>query len=291
MNILITGAGGFIGSTLMDALSEHRVIGFDNFLTGRSSNNHDVIEMDIRDRDRLYLMANELKPELIIHCAASYKDPNLWHQDTDINVNGAINVAAVAKHHNARIIYFQTVLPPISSYAISKIAGEHYLRLSGQPLTVFRLAAVYGPRNLSGAIPTFYRQVKAGLPCTVVEDATRDFVFVEDLVERVKLAAENPHNLMNPVTGATWSGQATMDIHTGVETRILEIPGMIGQLLETEAVMKLIPRPSHDVPHYDMDAFPLKESTPFHIGLKKAVEWYEQNGVGETFTHLVLEDD
>ena len=89
--------------------------------------------------------------------------------------------------YNARIIYFQTVLPPISSYAISKIAGEHYLRLSGQPLTVFRLAAVYGPRNLSGAIPTFYRQVKAGLPCTVVEDASRDFVFVEDLVDRVLL--------------------------------------------------------------------------------------------------------
>ena len=128
-----------------------------------------------------------MEPELIIHCAASYKDPHEVAQDTDTNVMGAINVAAVAKHHNARIIYFQTVLPPISSYAISKIAGEHYLRLSGQPLTVFRLAAVYGPRNLSGAIPTFYRQVKAGLPCTVVEDASRDFVFVEDLVSRVLL--------------------------------------------------------------------------------------------------------
>ena len=87
---------------------------------------------------------------------------------------------------DARIFYFQTVLPPISSYAISKIAGEHYLRLSGQPLTVFRLASIYGPRNLSGAIPTFYRQIKAGQPCTVVEDATRDFVFIEDLVERVE---------------------------------------------------------------------------------------------------------
>ena len=98
-----------------------------------------------RPRGLSTLHANAIKPELVIHCAASYKDPNQWHQDTATNVEGAINVAAVAKHHNARIIYFQTVLPPISSYAISKIAGEHYLRLSGQPLTVFRLAAVYGP--------------------------------------------------------------------------------------------------------------------------------------------------
>jgi UDP-glucose 4-epimerase len=260
----------------MDALPGS--IGFDNFLTGRQENCFRVEYRDIIERHSIYSLANEVEPELIIHCAASYKDPNLWHQDTRTNVEGAINVAAVAKHHNARIIYFQTVLPPISSYAISKIAGEHYLRLSGQPLTVFRLAAVYGPRNLSGAIPTFYRQVKAGLPCTVVEDASRDFVFVGDLVKRVLYEVEHFF-------------PGVEDIRTGVETRILEIPQMIGQLLETEAVMKLIPRPSHDVPYYDMDGSPLYHPTPFHAGLKKAVEWYEQHGVGETYTHLELKGD
>ena len=277
MRILISGAGGFIGSNLIDALPD--AFGFDNFLTGKQENCERVEFLDITERKMLYALANDVEPELVIHCAASYKDPNLWHQDTATNVEGAINVAAVAKHHNARIIYFQTVLPPISSYAISKIAGEHYLRLSGQPLTVFRLAAVYGPRNLSGAIPTFYRQVKAGLPCTVVEDATRDFVFIEDLVERV---VAHVHHADPP---------GTFDMRTGIETRILEIPQMIGQLLEQEAVMKLIPRPAHDVAHYDMDGFPMYEPTPFHAGLKKAVEWYEQNGVGETYTHLSLESD
>src|SRR6185503_11939261 len=185
MRILITGAAGFIGSSLYDALEqEHVVFGFDNFLTGKNSTNR-LLQLDIAERAPLYRVANEFEPELVIHCAASYKDPDKWHLDTQTNVMGAINVAAVARHHSARVIYFQTVLPPISSYAISKIAAEHYLRLSGVPLTVFRLAAVYGPRNLSGAIPTFYRQVSAEKPCTVVEDATRDFVFIEDLVERV----------------------------------------------------------------------------------------------------------
>jgi len=77
-----------------------------------------------------------------------------------------------------------------------------------------------------------------------------------------------------------------VNVYTNHETRILEIPGMIGQLLEQEAVMKLIPRPPHDVPHYDMDGTPLYEITTFAEGLKQAVEWYEANGVGETFTHL-----
>jgi UDP-glucose 4-epimerase len=271
--ILITGAGGFIGSHLLDQFPD--AVGIDNFLTGRRENHENVNEFDITDRVSLYDLANQIKPELIIHCAASYKDPQKWHQDTDTNVMGAINVAAVAKHHNARIIYFQTVLPPISSYAISKIAGEHYLRLSGQPLKVFRLAAVYGPRNLSGAIPTFYRQVKAGLPCTVVEDASRDFVFVEDLVRKVQDSIE-------------LEAEGSFDIRTGIETRISAIPQMIGELLEMEAVMKLIPRPPHDVQFYDMDG-PAMLSIPFTHGLKKAVEWYEQHGVGETYTHLTLE--
>ena len=122
---------------------------------------------------------------------------------------GAINVAAVAKHHDARIIYFQTVLPPISSYAISKIAGEHYLRLSGQPLTVFRLASVYGPRNLSGPIPTFYRRIKAGERCQVVRDVTRDFVFIEDLLARVL---------------GTPDGSGVIDVRSGTETPIEYLP-------------------------------------------------------------------
>lgn len=271
MRILVTGAAGFIGSHLMDALEDERVIGFDNYLTGRASNRAGVLELDIRDRHRLYLMAGRLKPELIIHCAASYKDPDKWHLDTEINVAGAINVAAVARYHQARVVYFQTVLPPISSYAISKIAAEHYLRLAGVPLTVFRLAAVYGPRNVSGAIPTFYRQIVNGEPCMVVEDATRDFVFVEDLVERVISTHE---------TG-------TFDVRTGVETPIRHIPLLIGEMLDIEPIVKLVQRREDDVASYSMNGIP-RVGTPFLEGLRSAVDWYEQHGVGETFTHLRL---
>jgi len=179
MKILITGVAGFIGSTLADRLvyQGHEVFGIDDLTTGKHYNvSQDVnwVKWDVAEP----LLPSFGEFELIVHCAASYSDPQYWVRDMETNISGAIRMAREARLWDARIIYFQTVLPPISSYAISKIAGEHYLRLSGQPLTVFRLAAVYGPRNLSGAIPTFYRQVKAGLPCTVVEDASRDFVFI-----------------------------------------------------------------------------------------------------------------
>ena len=166
MRILISGAAGFVASNLSDRLitEGHDVFGFDNFETGRSQNLNqrmEFVEFDIADG---YPFGGSRDMDLVIHCAASYRDHEAWYRDAHTNVIGAQAIGRAAQAWNSRIFYFQTVLPPISSYAISKIAGEHYLRLSGQPLTVFRLASIYGPRNLSGAIPTFYRQIKAGSP-------------------------------------------------------------------------------------------------------------------------------
>lgn len=272
MRILLTGICGFIGSHLAEAYAEvGHVSGVDNLETGKRDNWPYFDYLDITDRKKFYEYANDVRPELVIHCAASYKDPDKWHRDTDVNVAGAINVAAVAKHHDARIIYFQTVLPPISSYAISKIAGEQYLWLSGQPLTVFRLASVYGPRNLSGPIPTFYRRIKARQKCTVVHGATRDFVYIDDLVQRV-LATEE---------------EGVAEVRSGVETPINQLPALIGKALGVVAMAEVVPRPEDDVAHYEMSGAPQK-GVDIEDGIIRTVQWYEENGVGETFTHLAL---
>lgn len=276
MRILITGICGFIGSHLAEAYTEagHDVWGVDNLETGRLMNwDAAHAAVDICDREFFYRIANSCRPDLVVHCAASYSDPNLWHRDTDVNVMGAINVAAVAKHHDAAIIYFQTVLPPISSYAISKIAGEHYLRLSGQPLTVFRLASVYGPRNLSGPIPTFYRRIKAGEPCTVVKGVTRDFVYIGDLVDRVE---------------HTSLGAGVVDVRSGVETPIVELPFAIGEILGIKPAVVQIPRPDDDIAHYEMDGLPQRGGTDIEDGIDKTVQWYEEHGVDQTYTHLAM---
>ena len=277
MRILCSGAGGFVGSSLYDALEdEHEIWGFDNFLTGRRENHPGVIERDITNRDELYTFANEAEPELVIHCAASYSDPNLWHRDTDTNVAGGINAALVAKHHGARLIYFQTILPPISSYAISKIASEHYQRFSGVPLTVFRMANIYGPRNLSGPIPVFYKRITNGQPCVVV-DTTRDMVFISDLVRCVLQVIEE-------------GLEGTFDVCSGVQTPIYEMhEAILEELGFTRVFYDLTPPDPDDVqgtidPANGVPGW--KPEVSLRDGITRTVASYREHGVAETHTHL-----
>ena len=100
-----------------------------------------------------------------------------------------------------RILYFQTALcygttpteqpvtlshpiRPDSSYGISKTAGEQYIELSGLDFVSFRLANAYGPRNISGPLPTFYHRLTEGKPVFVM-DTRRDFIYVDDLIDVV----------------------------------------------------------------------------------------------------------
>jgi UDP-glucose 4-epimerase len=277
MRVLITGAGGFIGSHLMDALPE--AVGFDNWLTGSEENNARVHYLDLLDRPAVYDLANDVEPEVVIHCAASYSNPDLWHRDTDTNVGGCINAAAIAKHHGAHLVYFQTILPPVSSYAISKIAGEQYLRLSGVPLTVLRLGNIYGPRNLSGPVPVFYKRITGGQPCVVV-DTTRDMVYVDDLVRCVLTVVGNRL-------------EGTFDVCSGVQCPIMDIYQAVAAELEHEEVPPLIPPAPDDVQGTISldDALPSwkwQPRLPLQEGIGRTVASYRQTTVGETFTHLRL---
>lgn len=275
MNILITGAGGFVGSHLMDAYPD--AAGFDNFLTGRRENNARVVELDITDRPELYDFANDVQPDVVIHCAASYSDPDLWHRDTDTNTAGCINAAAIAKHHGAHLLYFQTILPPVSSYAISKIAGEQYLRLSGVPLTVFRMANIYGPRNISGPIPVFYKRITTSQKCLVV-DTTRDMVFVDDLVRCVRACVDN--RLLG-----------TFDVCSGVQTPIMGMYQAVAAELEHEEVPPLIPPDPDDVQgsislDNALPSWKWEARVPLEEGIGRTVASYREQGISETHTHL-----
>lgn len=277
MRILITGGDGFIGSHLAELWrrSANPVAVLDNWETGIQRPG--TYECDVADRDRLYRFANKVQPELVVHCAASYKDPNKWHRDVETNVTGTINATLVAKHHEAKIVYFQTALPPISSYAISKIAGEQYIRQSGVPHLIFRLANIYGPRNLSGPVPAFYKRLNAGQPCTVVQ-TSRDMLYISDLVSCV-------------VHALTRGSSGTYDVCSGQKTAIAAIYGEVASYFDPAPMAEFVAPSADDVDtelSVERTLANWKPVVPLHEGIEKAIEWYAEHGVGETYTHLKI---
>jgi len=311
MKILITGGAGFIGSHLTEKLLKegHNICVIDNYQTGRRDNltahqNLEIIENTIADKNIVDDIFIKFKPEVVIHAAASYKDPENWLEDSFTNVTGTINIVKAAMQNNLkRIIYFQTSLcyglkpleQPItlthplysggysggSSYAISKTAAEQYIELSGLDFISFRLANAYGPRNLSGPLPTFFYRLTNGKPCFVM-DTRRDFIFVNDLVDCV----------IKAVNGKGIKGY--YHISTGKDYSIKELFDATLKALNiklgTEVEVKQ--RGVDDVftilidPSKTNEDFEWNTNTPLEYGIKQAIDWYKQNGITQTFTHL-----
>jgi UDP-glucose 4-epimerase len=307
MKVLITGGAGFIGSHLSDKLLGRgdEVLVIDNYATARRDNltpqaNLTVVEGTIADTDLVYRLFEEFKPDVVVHAAAAYRDPDDWAEDARTNVVGTANVMLAAKRvRPKRLIYFQTALgyglkpieqpitlnhplkPEGSSYAISKTAGEEYVELGGIDFLSFRLANAYGPRNLSGPLPTFYHRLTTGKPCFVM-DTRRDFVYIDDLVSVV----------MKAIDGRGEPGY--YHISSGADYSIKELfdatVKALGIKLEREVEVR--PRNPDDTytilldPSKTEETFDWRVSTPLDEGVRAAIDWYKEYGITQTYTHL-----
>jgi UDP-glucose 4-epimerase len=306
-NVLITGGAGFIGSHLTDRLLERgdRVLVVDNFATARrdtlpAHGDLTLIEDTIADAVLVQRVFDEFEPEVVVHAAASYKDPEAWAEDSRTNVVGTANVVRAARAVGvSRLVYFQTALcyglhpneqpitlshpldPKDSSYAISKTAGEWYVRLSGLDWISFRLANVYGPRNLSGPLPTFFQRLSQRKPCFVM-DTRRDFIFVDDLVQVA----------MKAIDGDGESGVYHVSSGSDVSIKDLFDATVKAMQIELDEEVEVRPRDSDDAPSILLDPskterdFDWAAQTPLEEGVAKAVDYYGEYGVAETFTHL-----
>lgn len=309
MNVLVTGGAGFIGSHLVDRLlaRKDRVLVVDNYTTGRRDNltphpDLTIVEGTIADRDLVDRIFANFAPEQVVHAAASYKDPDNWTEDSRTNVVGTANIVQASRTARVRrLIYFQTALcyglqpleqpitldhplrPEGSSYAISKTAGEHYVQLSGLDWISFRLANAYGPRNLTGPLPTFYHRLTTGKPCFVM-DTRRDFMFVDDLIEVVLRALD----------GRGRSGP--YHVSSGSDVSIKELFGATLKALHVTLDHEVEVRPRNPDDAYTIlldpsrtdEDFAWRASTSLETGVAAAIDWYKRFGVQQTFTHLKL---
>jgi UDP-glucose 4-epimerase len=305
--VLITGGAGFIGSHVTDRLlarGDH-VLVVDNYATGRRDNLRShaalrVVEGSISDGALVNRLVDEFEPECVVHAAASYKDPHGWAEDSRTNVLGTVNVVQACERRKvARLIYFQTALcyglhpieqpitlthplrPYESSYAITKTAGEHYINLGGVDFVSFRLANAYGPRNMSGPLPTFFDRLTNGKKCFVM-DTRRDFIYISDLVDVVMKAIDGagrrgPYHVSS---GKDYSIKELFDEAVKALNLRLEEPVDVRERNPDDAFTILL-----DPSKTNAD-FGWQITTPLGAGIRDAIRYYQEFGITETYTHL-----
>lgn len=309
MKVLITGGAGFIGSHLADRLLErgHEVCVVDNYATGRRGNIQErpglrLFEGTIADASIVDNAFSSFRPDVVAHAAASYKDPDNWSEDAATNVVGSANVVRAASVVGVnRLVYFQTALcyglqpleqpipighplrPEASSYAISKTAGEYYVRLSGLDWISLRLANAYGPRNLSGPLPTFFQRLVDRKACFVM-DTRRDFIYVQDLIDVLELAMHGK--------GASGAYHVSSGSDHAIKDLFDATVAALG--IELGGEIEVRPRSPNDAYTILLDPaetereFGWRARTPLDEGVAAAVAWYRQHGIEQTFTHLKL---
>ena len=307
MKVLITGGAGFIGSYLADRLIQRgdEVLVIDNYSTGRRDNltphkNLNIVEGTIADSDLVNKLFKEFQPDYVAHAAASYKDPDNWEEDARTNtLGGTIVTRASLDSGVKRLIYFQTalcygvkpleqpitldhsILPGDSSYAITKTAAEQYIALSGIDFISFRLANAYGPRNLSGPLPTFYHRLTNDLKCFVM-DTRRDFIYVNDLIDLVMMSLDGKgeNGYYHASSGSDYAIKELFDS----TVKALDIT-----LDEEVEVRERNPDDTYTIlldPAKTVQDFGWKPTTPLADGIKSAIDWYKQYGITQTYTHL-----
>jgi UDP-glucose 4-epimerase len=254
VRVLVTGGAGFIGSHIVDALldrgadvavADHLHRSPRPWVAKALRRGVQLHVADVQDLTAVRRAFEAARPEVVLHLAAqvdvrrSIADPSL---DAQINVAGTVSVLEAAREVGARRMVMASTaavygnprtfptpeaepIAPLSPYGTSKAAAEWYLgqyrRLHGISTLALRMANVYGPRQdphgEAGVVSIFCGIAAAGGRATVFGDGrqTRDYVFVEDIVDAWLAAAESD------VTGA-------LNLSSGVETSVRGLTDALG---------------------------------------------------------------
>jgi len=309
MRVLVTGAAGFIGSHLAARLlaDGHDVVAFDDLSDGSASNLQRApgarfIQGDLRDAGAV--LAATAGCDVVLHHGAkrsvprSIREPELF---TDVNVRGTLNVLLAAQEHGARVVsassssvygdqerfpLVESMLPaPRSPYAASKLAGEAlcaaFTMSMGVPTVSLRYFNVYGPgqdpaSEYAAVVPRFALACLTGTPPVVHGDGTqsRDFTYIDDVVEANLLAAHAPpevHGLVFNVGGGAepTSVNEVLDIVvqlTGSSPDPIHEPPRPGDVRRTEADVSLA-----------RDLLGYRPKVGIRDGLRRTVDYFRES--------------
>jgi len=307
--VLITGIAGFIGSALAHQCASlgYEVRGIDNLSAGDVQNIADIQEIEfyrgsLTNRRLLRHLCDGV--DTIFHHAAlpsvagSIEDPVASHV---ANLDGTLNLLLEARRQGVRRVIYasssaaygdsdvlpkaETMLPePISPYAIQKLAGEFYMRcfarLYGIETVSLRYFNVFGPRQsahspYSGVLARFINAMLSGRSPEIYGNGTqsRDFVFIDDVVEANMLAAS---------ADATVVSGEVFNIARGERHTVLETYEILADILQFRGLPKFLQARPGDIRHSQADISRAREllgyepRVSFRSGLEQTAAWYQE---------------
>ncbi len=305
MKVLVTGGAGFIGTNVVRRLlSEgHDPVIFDDFSTGLESN---LAGLDVRVIvgdlvDPISVQQAVEGADAIVHLGArgsvprSVEHPVATHE---VNATGTLNVLEAARRQGAHVVMSSSssvyganpMLPkvertwtqPLSPYAASKLAGEGYMlgyqASYGLPTLVFRFFNVFGPwqrpnHDYAAVVPKWLWRAMAGQVIEVHGDGTqtRDFTYVDSVVDVLLLALEGRVSLDTPVNLAFGRRHSLLDLLErieallGVSPKVEFLPPRIGDVKNSENDPALL-----------RQTFPSVEPVDLDTALGLTAEWLAQ---------------
>ena len=250
--VVVTGAAGFMGSSLCRTLLEQgaKVTAYDNLYSGKMEFIEDLMDKGLNFvkadiRDPAMLEKETKNSEVIFHLAAqtsvpfSMKNPQ---EDCEINVIGTLNVLEAARKNDNRVVFASSCAVygnpkkrptpetyptnPIAFYGLSKLLGENCCRFHqetyGLEVVRLRIFNAYGP-NCHGVLYDFIKKLQKNpkkLEVLGTGRQSRDFVYISDMVDFLLKAATSP----------AAPGEA-FNVGTGTTTSVAELAEMIIEIL------------------------------------------------------------
>lgn len=252
---MITGIKGQLGTELSKLLDEKQ-LQYDGF---------DAKDLDITDRDWVSKKVNELKPEVIFHCAAYTAVDNAEDDGKDINwkvnVNGTKNVADAAAEVGATLVYISTdyvfdgtnegqynvddATNPQNEYGLAKLAGELAVKSASENYYIIRTSWVFGEFG-KNFVFTMQNLAESHDQLTVVNDQTGRPTWTRTLAEFMTYLVGNTsdhgtYHLSND-NEATWFDFAT-EILKDTKTEVVPV--------DSSAFKQKAHRPEHSVMNLD----------------------------------------